>query len=217
VTLKLRIPSKQPSEELLSLIKEVGKLGTKLADIFEQIKNKAHEEGFRDEEIKELLKNQLRGILTRNQIYWYLFEKDKYNLKKQLLCTKQIDSKKEIEQFELKPVPRIHNVQIKTEDENVVVGNAHQIEPQDKDHDNIIQSLGDLKATIESQQQYINTLEDALEEKAQIHRAQSHLRIRISISQLYYDILMVRNSNTTYTDILIDNSKYVRLEPVQRI
>jgi SepF-like predicted cell division protein (DUF552 family) len=214
VTLKLRIPSKQPSEELLSLIKEVGKLGTKLADIFEQIKNKAHEEGFRDEEIKELLKNQLRGILTRNQIYWYLFEKDKYNLKKQLLCTKQIDSKKEIEQFELKPVPRIHNVQIKTEDENVVVGNAHQIEPQDQDHDNIIQSLGDLKATFESQQQYINTLEDALEEKAQIHRAQSHLRIRISISQLYYDILMVRNSNTTYTDILIDNNKYVRLEPV---
>ena len=83
MTLNLRIPSKQPSEELLSLIKEVGKLGTKLADIFEQIKNKAHEEGFRDEEIKELLKNQLRGILTRNQIYWYLFEKDKYNLKKQ--------------------------------------------------------------------------------------------------------------------------------------
>lgn len=214
MTLNLRIPSKQPSEELLSLIKEVGKLGTKLADIFEQIKNKAHEEGFRDEEIKELLKNQLRGILTRNQIYWYLIEKDKYNLRKQLLCTKQIDSKKEIEQFELKPVPRIHNVQIKTEDKNVVVGNVHQIEPQDQDHNNIIQSLGDYKATIESQQQYINTLEDALEEKAQIHRAQSHLRIRISISQLYYDILMVRNSNTTYTDILIDNNKYVKLEPV---
>ena len=85
VTLNLRIPPKQSSEELLSLIKEVGKLGTKLADIFEQIKNKAHEEGFRDEEIKELLKNQLRGILTRNQIYWYLFEKDKYNLKNGLL------------------------------------------------------------------------------------------------------------------------------------
>ena len=214
MTLNLRIPSKQPSEELLSLIKEVGKLGTKLTDIFEQIKNKAHEEGFRDEEIKELVKNQLRGILTRNQIYWYLIEKDKYNLRKQLLCTKQIDSKKEIEQFELKPVPRIHKVQIKTEDKNVVVGNVHQIEPQDQDHNNIIQSLGDYKATIESQQQYINTLEDALEEKAQIHRAQSHLRIRISISQLYYDILMVRNSNTTYTDILIDNNKYVKLEPV---
>ena len=70
MTLQPRVPPKQPSEELLNLIKEVGKLGTKLADIFEQTKNKAHEEEFKDEEIRELVKNQLRGILTRHQSYW---------------------------------------------------------------------------------------------------------------------------------------------------
>jgi len=52
MALAAKILSKKPSEVLLNLIKEIGQLGTKLANIFETIKQKGHEEGFTYDEIK---------------------------------------------------------------------------------------------------------------------------------------------------------------------
>ena len=82
------------------------------------------------------------------------------------------------------------------------------------DGQNINPSLLDLKATIEAQAQYINTLEDKIQEKQEIQRAQDQLRIRVSISQLYRDILMMRNSGAIYVDIMIDGNKYQTLEAI---
>ena len=59
-----------------------------------------------------------------------------------------------------------------------------------------------------------DTLENKIQEKQEIQKWQAQLRIKISISQLYRDVLMMRNSNAIYTNILIDNKKYVRLEPI---
>jgi hypothetical protein len=49
MTLDLKISARQPSQELLNLIDEVGKLGRKLTDLFEKVKKKGTEEGFSDE------------------------------------------------------------------------------------------------------------------------------------------------------------------------
>jgi hypothetical protein len=82
------------------------------------------------------------------------------------------------------------------------------------DGQNINPSLLDLKATIEVQAQYINTLEDKIQEKQEVQRAQDQLRIRVSLSQLYRDILMMRNSGAIYVDMLIDGNKYQTLEAI---
>lgn len=82
------------------------------------------------------------------------------------------------------------------------------------DGQNINPSLLDLKATIEVQAQYINTLEDKIQEKQEVQRAQDQLRIRVSLSQLYRDILMMRNSGAIYVDIMIDGNKYQTLEAI---
>ena len=96
--LAAKILSKKPSEELLNLIKEIGNLGTRITELFETIKQKGQEEGFTYEELRDLLKTHLKGSLTRGQINWYLYEKDKMNLRKQMTISGQIDRNNLIEQ-----------------------------------------------------------------------------------------------------------------------
>ena len=96
--LAAKILLKKPSEELLNLIKEIGNLGARLSELIETIKQKGREEGFTNDEIKDLLKTHLKGSLTLGQINWYLYEKDKINLRKQLAVSGQIDGNKVIEQ-----------------------------------------------------------------------------------------------------------------------
>jgi hypothetical protein len=103
----IKILSKKPSDELLNLIKEIGQLGARLAELFERIKQKGCEEGFTDDEIKGLLRTHLKGSLTLGQINWYLYEKDKINLRKQLVGSGQIDGNKVIEQQDNEKVLRL--------------------------------------------------------------------------------------------------------------
>jgi hypothetical protein len=218
MTLQLRIPSRQPSEELLNLIKEVGNLGTKLSELFEAVKQKAHEEGFTDYEIKDMLRTHLRGSLSAGQIKWYLFEKDKYDLKKRLAVTSQIEDKKVIEQeakdIELRSKTKVLDVATmpNSTPTDVVEITTVKLDPEKEQQE--IESIQDLKATIEYQTQYINTLEDKIQEKQEIQRAQSQLRIRVSVSQLYREILMMRNCGATYVNILIEGNKYQTLETI---
>jgi hypothetical protein len=74
MVLAVKILSKKPSAELLNLIKEIGQLSRKLSDLFERIKEKGREEGFTDNELKDLLRAHLKGLLTRGQINWYVHE-----------------------------------------------------------------------------------------------------------------------------------------------
>src|SRR5215218_8759745 len=114
MTLQLRIPSRQPSEELLNLIKEVGNIGTKLSELFEAVKQKGHEEGFTDYEIRDMLRTHLKGSLSADQIKWYLYEKDKYDLRKQLAGSSQVEDNKVIEQDhkDIESRPRAKDVTI---------------------------------------------------------------------------------------------------------
>jgi hypothetical protein len=93
----IRILPKEPSQELLNLIVEVGKLGRKLSDLFEKIKQKGIEEGFSDEEINQLLKDKLKGKLTRNQIKYYLYDKKRLQSKRLLGEKTHFEDKKDIE------------------------------------------------------------------------------------------------------------------------
>ena len=97
MTLQLRFPLRQPSEELLNLIKEVSSLARKLSELFEAVKQKAHEEGFTDYEIRDMVRTHLKGSFTTGQIKWYLYEKDKYHLKT-TSRTSQVEGNKVIEQ-----------------------------------------------------------------------------------------------------------------------
>jgi hypothetical protein len=217
MTLQPRTKSRQPSEELLNLIKEVSNVGTKLSELFEAIKKKGHEEGFTDYEIKDMLRTHLKRSLTAGQINWYLFGKEKYNLKKRLAAASQIERKKVIEQedkdIELRSRTKVQNVAMP----NSVPIAVKEITKVESDQEKELQeteSLQDLRAIIETQAQYINMLEDKIQEKQEVQRAQSQLRIRASVSQLYKDILMRRNSGGVYVNILIDGNKYQTLEMI---
>jgi hypothetical protein len=209
MTLQLRIPS----EELLNLIKEAGKLGKRLSEMFEAVKQKGHEEGFTNGEIRDMLRTHLKGSLTAGQIKWYLYDKDKYDSRKLRVSTSQVEDNKVIEQ---KAKEIILSGQSAKVQDAAIIPNSSTTDVIER---NIVEinygrenkKTEDLKATIEQQRQYINKLEDKLREKHEVQRAQ--LRIRTSTSQLYRDVLSVGICNATYTNILIDNNKYVRLEP----
>ena len=198
----VKILSKKPSEELLNLIKEIGNLGRRLAELFEKIKQKGREEGFTDDEIKGLLRTHLKGSLTLGQINWYLYEKDKINLRKQLVGSGQIDGNKVIEQQAnekvLRPEAKAPEVQL--------------IEKKEQKNDNTW--IKDLKATLKDQQEYIGKLEDTMQEKLEIQRAQSEVKVKVALNLLYRDILMLRNSGTTDIYIMIDEGKYVGLKGI---
>jgi hypothetical protein len=218
MTLQLRIPSRQPSEELLNLIKEVGKIGTKLSELFEAVKQKGHEEGFTDYEIRDMLRTHLKGSLSAGQIKWYLYEKDKYDLRKQLAGSSQVEDNKVIEQntkdIELRSRTKVQDVAIIPNNITSNIVETTTVELDQEKEQLQTESVRDLKATIEHQAQYINTLEDKIQEKQEIQKLQGQLRIKISISQLYRDVLMMRNSGVTYTHIIIDNDKYIKLEGI---
>ena len=196
----VKILSKKPSEELLNLIKEIGNLGRRLVELFETVKQKGREEGFTNDEIRDLLKTHLRGSLTRGQINWYLYEKDKMNLQKQLTISGQIDGNNLLEQASvqrLKPRAERQEVQLK-----------------EKEQKNDKTSIEDLKVTLRDQQEYISELEDAIQEKLEIQRAQSQVKVKVPLNLLYRDIVMLRNSGTTDIYIMIDEGKYVGLEGI---
>lgn len=215
MALAVKILSKKPSEVLLNLIKDIGQLGTKLATVFETIKQKGYEEGFTDDEIKGLLRTHLKRSLTIGQINWYLYEKDRINLRKQLSGSGQIDGKKVIEQetkeAELRSGAEIQEVQLVEEKKqgNIIAVETARIKVEEQEYD---KSIVELKVIIETQQQYISKLEDKIQEKQEIKKSQGQLRIKISVSQLYRDVQMMRNSNATYTNIIVDKDGYVKLE-----
>lgn len=218
MTLQSRIPTRQPSEELLNLIREVGKLGTKLSELFEVVKQKGHEEGFTDQELRDILRIYLKRFLTRSQIKWYLYEKDKHRLRMQNAGTSQIEGNKVTEQntenIELRSRTKIHgsSATIPNSVTSTIVVETTAVKVDQEKKPKKTESVKDLNTTVKSQVQYINKLKNKLREKQEVQSAR--LRIRTSTNQLYRDILRVRISNDTYANILIDNNKYVGLEPI---
>jgi hypothetical protein len=63
--------SKQPSEELLKLIDELGNKFLSTRDVFVRVVNKAKDEGFNDKEIDSLLYSKLKKIIPRKTLFRY--------------------------------------------------------------------------------------------------------------------------------------------------
>jgi hypothetical protein len=53
-----------------------------------------------------------------------------------------------------------------------------------------------------------------LKEKIQANTSEGVLKVKVDLSPIYRDVLLVRSSNATQANILISNGKYIRLEPV---
>ena len=210
----IRILPKEPSQELLNLIVEVGKLGRKLSDLFEKIKQKGIEEGFSDEEINQLLKDKLKGKLTRNQIKYYLYDKKRLQSKRLLGEKTHFEDKKDIEKNSGELGLKLTiNQQSKAKIQDV---QQQKPDMESLDGQDVNPLVLDLRATIEDQAQYINALKVKIQENQEIQRPEHQLRIRVSLSQLYRDIFKMRNSGgPAYVDILIDgNNKYQTLEAI---
>lgn len=202
----MSVITKEPSRELINLIKECGKVGTKFSDTIEKVKTRARGEGFTDKEILSLLRTHLKESLTPRQIKWIVIEKEQKTIKRQL---------------ELKNKENSKTIQLTT---NATIKDAELVEPQIAKPQEITfedtpESPQDLKATIQTQQNYIETLEHTVQEKTEAQRSKNRIRTKVVVSQLYREVLMMRNANALYASIIIDfsdveNPKYVKLEPV---
>jgi hypothetical protein len=171
----VKILPRTPSQELLKLIDEVGKLGRKLSDLFEKIKQRGNEEGFSDEELKQLLKDKLKGILTRDQIKYYMFDKERLSLRRRLDKKTHFEGKKVIEEKLGELGPQLTNNQQSKATIQDVLLQKPDMESLDGQNVNPI----DLRAIMEDQAQYINMLKDKIQEKQEIQREQRQLRIRV--------------------------------------
>jgi hypothetical protein len=60
----------------------------------------------------------------------------------------------------------------------------------------------------------LGTENQKLKEKIQANTSEGVLKVKVDLSPIYRDVLLVRNSNASQANILISNGKYIKLEPV---
>jgi len=100
----MTVVTKQPSAELLSLIKAAAQSLLGFGELWNSIKKKGHDEGFSEKELQDILRPLLKPQLNKDQIY-YLFnaEQKKEQSKEQYHRNITTNSpKKDIEQT---PIP----------------------------------------------------------------------------------------------------------------
>jgi hypothetical protein len=207
---------RQPSQELINIIKELGKLGTKISNVVEKLKERARSEGFNEDETKTLMRIYLKGVLSKRQIQYWVSDRDKMNLKRQLeLKQQQGQGQGQNNQVHLRTKANVQDAQLVSETKTIELEQKREPEEGEEQEEQYqAESIQDLRATVSTQTTYINTLEDRLKEKEEINKSLKQQRIKISVSQMYRDVLMMRNTNAIYANILIDNNKYVKLEPI---
>jgi len=71
----MTVTTKQPSPELLSLIKAAAQSLIGFGELWNSIKKKGHDEGFSEKELQDILRPLLKPQLNKDQIY-YLFNAD---------------------------------------------------------------------------------------------------------------------------------------------
>jgi hypothetical protein len=123
------------------------------------------------------------------------------NLRKQLTISGQIEGNNPLEQASverLKPRAERQGQLIEKKEQK----NNNKTSPQD------------LKATIKDQLEYISKLEDAIQEKLEIQRAQTELNSKVPLALLYRDVCMIRNTGASDIYIVIEDGKYVGLERI---
>jgi hypothetical protein len=171
VDMYVRILPRKPSQELLNLIVEVGKLGRKLSDLFEEIKQKGIEEGFSEEEINQLLKDKLKGKLTRDQIKYYLYDKKRLQSKRLLGEKTHFEDKKDIEKNSREVGLRLTiNQQSKAKIQDV---QQQKPDMDSLDGQDVNPLVLDLRATIKDRAQCINALKAKIQENQEIENTTS--------------------------------------------
>jgi hypothetical protein len=216
------------SVELKQLLLDLASHVHDTYEIVKKIKTKAHEEGFNDDEIYELLKDHLGRYLDRNQVNYILYVKDQRKEKKEVkaLTNQQNDDKN----VPVLPAPDHNVISI---DQDKVLDETTQ-EPQEQTKFNSYkQAFEDLRSQLDSSKETIEILtlkNKELEEKYKQVEAKTrvstsdnipmlqgnNLRTKVIVSQIFREILNFRGSKMIYANILIDVSqnKYIRLEPV---
>jgi hypothetical protein len=60
----------------------------------------------------------------------------------------------------------------------------------------------------------LGTENQKMKEKIQANTSEGVLKVKVDLSPIYRDMLLIRNSNASQANILISNGKYIKLEPV---
>jgi hypothetical protein len=79
--------------------------------------------------------------------------------------------------------------------------------------ENILKSKDKYIIELSERNEGLGTENQKLKEKLQAYTS-GVLKVKVDLSPLYRDILVVRNSNESQANILISNGKYVKLEPI---
>jgi hypothetical protein len=60
----------------------------------------------------------------------------------------------------------------------------------------------------------LGTENQKMKEKIQANTSEGVLKVKVDLSPIYRDMLLIRNSNASQANILISNGKYIKLEPL---
>lgn len=151
------LANNEPSLELKELLRNLRYETTKLIDTYERIVDMGLHEGFSEKEIKDMVRSELKGVMTRHEIY-YLFNKEKINQKSnenyqktKMLINQQIEDKKDTEQssnydVNITSKPKVidvetQNMNIKNLENKNTAGDVKEITHQFEAHQNTMKAI----------------------------------------------------------------------------
>lgn len=158
-----RISNKTISPELEQLFSDLANHVTNTYEIVKKIKVKAHEQGFSDDEIHNLLRHKLSKFLDRNQVNYILTVRDQRKQKEEAkMLTNQQNDTKNVPSI---PAPEYNIIPL---DRNKVDGELtneaqvekdHQIEDLRRQLVNVENKYNDLVAQVITLEEKYNQLE----------------------------------------------------------
>ena len=217
-----RIGNKTISPELEQLFSDLANQVTNTYEIVKKIKVKAHEQGFSDDEIHDLLRHNLGKFLDRNQVNYVLTVRDQRKQKKEakMLTNQQNDSKNvpSIPAPEYNIIPLDRN-KVDGELSEAQVEKDHQIEDLRRQLVNVENKYNDLVAQVITLEEKCNQLEakiTVLPSDNTPASKEKNQKTKVVVSDLFREVLKLKGSHKIYANIEIDKSqnKYIRLEPL---
>ncbi|HEX7178368.1 MAG TPA: hypothetical protein VF220_01495 [Nitrososphaeraceae archaeon] len=139
------LSNNEPSLEFRELLKTLTDQATNLVKTYEKIMKMGLEEGFNEKQIQGFVKDHLKDIKTRHELY-YIFNKEKINQQssqsyqdKKALINAQIAGKKDTEESS---TPTDYNIQVTNKAKIIDVEPQNMVEKSKLDNLEITDSFG---------------------------------------------------------------------------
>jgi hypothetical protein len=225
-----QIGNKTISPELEQLFSDLASHVTHTYEIVTRIKSKAHEEGFNDDEIHNLLRHNLSKFLDRNQVNYILTVKDQRKQKREakMLTNQQNDSKNvpSIPAPEYNIIPLDRNKVDEELTNEVQVEKDHQMEDLRMQLINAENKYNDLVAKVITLEEKYKGIEGKITSLSSdnsptpqvnnLEPKEKNQKTKVVVSDLFREVLRLKGSHIIYANIEIDKlqNKYIRLEPL---